>query len=187
MDQLHAEHLFAQQKMLAAADGPADAPAPQPVHAQMKRKHRSKSSRSKHAQRGTERGYTQVARDAVRIAGMIEDLDDWQGENARESRRLQKRRGQVAAQIHVVNCRGRALADKEGQLAEQLAQASSRRPNRHLLSSLSSCLPRRRCPTAFRPACRIMPISHPTLRTEWLPLLRDSTSLTSAPANSFPR
>ena len=184
MDQLHAEHLFAQQKMLAAADGPADAPAP---HAQMKRKHRSKSSRSKHAQRGTERGYTQVARDAVRIAGMIEDLDDWQGENARESRRLQKRRGQVAAQIHVVNCRGRALADKEGQLAEQLAQASSRRPNRHLLSSLSSCLPRRRCPTAFRPACRITPISHPTLRTEWLPLLRDSTSRTRAPANSFPR
>ena len=61
--------IFAQQKMLAAADGPADAPAPQPVHAQMKRKHRSKSSRSKHAQRGTERGYTQVARDAVRIAG----------------------------------------------------------------------------------------------------------------------
>ena len=102
-------------------------PAPQPVHAQMKRKHRSKSSRSKHAQRGTERGYTQVAHDAVMIAGMIEDLDDWQGENARESRRLQKRRGQVAAQIHVVNCRGRALADKEGQLAEQLAQASSRR------------------------------------------------------------
>ena len=39
--------IFAQQKMLAAADGPADAPAPQPVHAQMKRKHRSKSSRSK--------------------------------------------------------------------------------------------------------------------------------------------
>ena len=142
MDQLHAEHLFAQQKMLAAADGPADAPAPQPVHAQMKRKHRSKSSRSKHAQRGTERGYTQVARDAVRIAGMIEDLDDWQGENARESRRLQKRRGQVAAQIHVVNCRGRALADKEGQS---------------------------------------------TLRTEWLPLLRDSTSRTRAPENSFPR
>ena len=116
--------IFAQQKMLAAADGPADAPAPQPVHAQMKRKHRSKSSRSKHAQRGTERGYTQVARDAVRIAGMIEDLDDWQGENARESRQLQKRRGQVAAQIHVVNCRARALADKEGQLEEQLAQAS---------------------------------------------------------------
>ena len=154
---------------------------------QMKRKHRSKSSRSKHAQRGTERGYTQVARDAVRIAGMIEDLDDWQGENARESRRLQKRRGQVAAQIHVVNCRGRALADKEGQLAEQLAQASSRRPNRHLLSSLSSCLPRRRCPTAFRPACRITPISHPIRRTAWLPLLRDSTSRTRAPENSFPR
>ena len=179
--------IFAQQKMLAAADGPADAPAPQPVHAQKKRKHRSKSSASKHAQRGTERGYTQVARDAVRIAGMIEDLDDWQGENARESRQLQKRRGQVAAQIHVVNCRARALADKEGQLEEQLAQASSRRPNRHLLSSLSSCLPRRRCPTAFRPACRITPISHPTRRTEWLPLLRDSTSLTRAPANSFPR
>ena len=163
--------IFAQQKMLAAADGPADAPAPQPVHAQMKRKHRSKSSRSKHAQRGTERGYTQVARDAVRIAGMIEDLDDWQGENARESRQLQKRRGQVAAQIHVVNCRARALADKEGQLEEQLAQASSRRPNRQLLSSLSSCLLRRRCPTAFRPAFRITPISHPTPRTEWLPLL----------------
>merc|ERR1712185_358657 len=112
--------------MLAAADGWTRALAAVP---QMKRKHRSKSSRSKHAQRGTERGYTQVARDAVRIAGMIEDLDDWQGENARESRRLQKRRGQVAAQIHVVNCRGRALADKEGQLEEQLAQASSRRPN----------------------------------------------------------
>ena len=46
MDQLHAEHLRS-AKMLAAADGPADAPAPQPVHAQMKRKHRSKSSRSK--------------------------------------------------------------------------------------------------------------------------------------------
>ena len=111
---------------------------PQPVHAQMKRKHRSKSSRLKHAQRGTERGYTQVAHDAVMIAGMIEDLDDWQVENAMESRRLQKRSGQLAAQIHEQNCRGAVLADKEGKLEEQLAQASSQQPPHAIFSPLSA-------------------------------------------------